>query len=107
MTVYVLQRDPRKDFSDAKRFGPLKFLWGTNYHVHIDDAERRIPEIVEKAIEKLATYDPKKDFILFNGDPIGISAVSAILAQRWNSISALKWDNEHRGYYRVSINLLR
>lgn len=106
MTVYVLQRPKaNQDVTPARVFGELKVVWGEDFMVFPDNAERRTKEMNEYARKILANFDATKDYILLNGDPVGISIATAILSETWEEIIVLKWDRMNSAYYPVKIDI--
>lgn len=105
MTVFVLQKDDKKDFSAAEKFGDLQFLWGVRRGIYPDNADTRVDTMVSTARKALEKFDVEKDYLLLVGDPIGISIVSALLGEMSDTIPVLKWDGQAQQYYPVTINL--
>lgn len=104
MTIFVVQRDRSKDFSDAERFGsPMLFLTGRSFY----------PDTVYQDVDKARTmiragldqFQPD-DFILMNGDPVATVLVTSELVRRGvRAVKLLKWDREGRAYYPITVSI--
>lgn len=112
--VFVIQKDPDKDFSKAEKFGKLKYLWGKNRNTYPDNSEARVLEMCDTARTKLDSFRPFSDYLLVNGDPVGIVIVTAALVDLFDweeeppPLKLLKWDAQQKDYYvvEVPINIL-
>lgn len=104
MTVYVIQRDRTKDFSDAKNYGELKYILGRSFFP--DTAALDVEVARQMLNSQLSNFNPREDFILLNGDPAATLLVAGILARdKRGPVKFLKWDRETRSYYIVEIDL--
>lgn len=105
MTVFVVQRDRTKNFSDAENFGaPLLFLTGRSFY---PDTVREDVVKARRMIEAgLDQFQEDRDFVLLNGDPVAtVMVTAALIARGVRSAVFLKWDRENRAYYKVDVNL--
>lgn len=100
--VYIVQRNPRLNYVDAKRFGELRTLYERD--AFPDNASDRTEAMAVMARKLLTRFDPKKDYVLMSGDPIAISIVSMVLAESHPAFNVLKWDNEEHVYYPVLLD---
>lgn len=105
MTVYVIQRVKDKDLTPAERFGRLDVLFTRGCYP--DDRDRRVAEMIEIARAKLRHFDPETDHVMLIGDPVGISVVTAVLAEKHETIPVLKWDKYGSDYYSIRIPTTR
>ena len=108
MTVYVCQDDGRRPLAPLDEYGETVTLFGRS--LYPDDAEDRIGVMRNIAVTKLSRFNPNLDYLLCNGDPVGIALAASILArtplvQLHGFIRALKYDKMHRGYYMVKVPL--
>ena len=101
MTVYIIQKVPKRDFSSAKQFGDLKSL--VPYHEQIALS----PGPVVFGVNKILKNFSDDDFLLLVGDPSIIGACCAI-ASRYNNgrYKVLKWDRLERRYFPIEFNIL-
>lgn len=90
-TVFVVQYDNGKDFSDAKRFGNLKAVF-TNPRKPYDTYS-----MIAKARSVLAEYKPG-DSLLMVGDPTLCSVCLALVCEVSDVISVLNWDRSNFSY---------
>jgi len=84
-TVFVVQSDSNKDFSDAKRFGNLKAVFVNTrkpYHTYSMIAEAR---------SILADYK-HGDSLLMVGDPTLCSVCLALVLEVSETVNVLSWD---------------
>lgn len=105
MTVYILQKDNKKDFTGASRFGKLEYIIDIKSAIYPDSSEESIRALVETTRRRLDTFSPYSDYVLFMGDPVHIGITGAILAERHTIIPVLKWDNRYNDYYCVKIDI--
>lgn len=103
VTVFIVQKDERKDFSAAERFGKTEIVFSRG--LFPDDAEARIREMLEIARAVLRRFNPDTDYILLSGDPVGINIVGAVLSEDFDNYRLLKWDNQGKAYYPVTVQL--
>jgi hypothetical protein len=92
--VYVIQASSTRDFSDAERYGKIKYLLPDNFQI------ARSPVIAEDKLKrKLAAFNDE-DYLVLIGDPI-IIGLATLIAGRANNgrVKALKWDRRDGGHY--------
>jgi hypothetical protein len=101
MTVFIIQKVPRRDFSSAKKYGELKGV--VPYHEQIALS----PGPVVFAANKILKNFCDDDFLLLVGDPSIIGACCAI-ASRYNNgrYKVLKWDRQLSKYFPIEFNIL-
>jgi hypothetical protein len=97
--VYVTQESDL-NLSKATRFGTLTFLLPKHKHITVS-AESALRELRSKLINF-----SDDDFILPLGDPLAI-ALAIFVAAEMNDgvVNVLKWDNEMKDYYNVSVDM--
>ena len=96
MTVYIIQKVPRRDFSSAEKYGKLKPV--VPYHEQIALS----PGPVVFSAQKILKNFCDDDYLLLVGDPSIIGACCAI-ASRYNNgrYKVLKWDRLERRYFPI------
>ena len=102
MTVFVIQDDPHKSFRDAENFGKLEFLFGRDV---FPGEQERVQDMVDIAYSKLKCFNPRTDYVLLVGDPVGIAVSTAVLSEFHNEIPVLKWDKQQGQYFPLTITL--
>lgn len=103
--VFIIQEDPKKNFLPASEYGELIFLLPSGDQVFLNAAPT-----IERVRTALRDFDDD-DFILPNGDPVGIG-IACVEAARANGgrYQQLKYDRQmskDRGvpvYYVVPCN---
>lgn len=87
---------PSVDVSPAKDFGELVFIIPPGFnHPSIETA---LPQLLAK-LEEFTEHD----YLLPMGDPLLMSAASAILGSRFQAFKMLKWDRLTRKYNPFNI----
>lgn len=94
--VYVLQDNGTKNIYPATILGMITVFTRNDMSAFIDTKEW-----VSDLATWLSSYDPDKDYILLIGDPLLISAASAVTALMFSSYTVLKWDRQERVYIPV------
>ena len=89
--VYIVQNDRRKDFSDARRFGQLKDVFG-NVGAHYD-----VPYMLQHARRVLRNWQPG-DHLLLVGDPTLCGVAMVIIAEQHGVMDVLRWDRVRYQY---------
>lgn len=84
-TVYVVQNDSRKNFSDAERYGQLKDVFG-NVGSRYNTAR-----MVEHARRVLREWQPG-DHLLIVGDPTLCGVAMTVIAEQQDVVDVLRWD---------------
>lgn len=90
-TVYVVQADNSKDFSDARRFGNLKAVFG----------RPRKPYDTKYLITKARRVfkDWKDgDYLLMIGDPTLCAVCMSIVSEEFEIVNVLSWDRDSFKY---------
>ena len=96
--VYVVQQSPKKDISDAKRYGDIVYLLETPNRQAALDPHKFVSSISSRLVD----YNPTEDYILPIGDPIAIGVVTAIAAEFGHSkVNLLYWDRRIEKYSPV------
>lgn len=102
--VYVPQFDGKLDISDAARFGEVRVLF--NRDLYPDDAEDRMPRVVEHVRRQLGEFDPEIDYLCLVGSPIYQAVCFRVLGEvlpAGQPIRALRFDRIERAYYDLTI----
>lgn len=102
--VFIIQNDGTKNFSKARRFGEFRTILKRG--VFPDELDGRLADMISFIRAILRDFDPGKDYVLLNGDPVSIALVSAHLFSRFpdSVIRLLKWFPEEKGYLCVEVS---
>ena len=98
--VFVIQRNPNLDYSDARRFGVLTPV--IQRDVFPDDLPSRVDKMKAVLEARLGNFDPDSDYLLLTGDPVAIFLAGALLRDS-RQVRVLKFDREAGRYYDVVI----
>lgn len=100
-TVYVIQEDPRKNFTSALEFGSLECLLE-----HRQEASMlNIPTIVA-AIRHGLRHFTARDYLVLIGSPASIGIACAVAAEMTGGeYHILKWDQQEKRYWSAKVNL--
>ena len=90
--MWIVYKDPYKDFRNARRFGQLKYVFSTplgrTYHTE---------RMLTYAREVLADWRAG-DYLLMVGDPALCGVCMAVVAELDGVIPILRWDREEFQY---------
>ena len=86
-TVFVVQADTNKDFSDAKRYGTLRAVFGRPRKPYDTMA------LISKARKVLADWQPG-DYLLMIGDPTLCGVCMSVASEQYDMINVLSWDRD-------------
>ena len=92
-TVFVVQADTSKDFSDAKRYGQLHAVFGRPRKPYDTTA------LVARARHVLNDWKPG-DHLLMIGDPTLCAVCMTVITEERDNLSVLSWDRETFQYIR-------
>lgn len=102
--VYVVQEQQRLDYSDAERFGEVKFLT----HLEFNGLRNSLRNKQATADIKLglADFNPNADYLLLTGSPVAMGyafwLAMLISSQRGvNKLNLLQWDRESFRYRHI------
>lgn len=84
-TVYIVQNDSRKDFSDAERFGALRDVFG-NVGLKYNTSR-----MLNHARRVLRNWKPG-DYLLVVGDPTLCGVAIAVISEKHPVVDVLRWD---------------
>jgi hypothetical protein len=92
--VYIIQASSTRNFSDAERFGTVKYLLPDGFQIV------RSPVIAEDKLKRKLARFSDDDYLLLTGDPI-IIGLATLIAGRANGgrVNTLKWDRRDGGHY--------
>ena len=93
--VFVVQYDPHKDFSTARKHGELQAVFNTTRKPY------NTRKMVRQAREVLKEFI-KGDSLLMVGDPALCGVCLAIVAERQASVDVLNWDRLRFDYERTT-----
>lgn len=101
----VKKRDPETrqivsafDFTDAMRFGQLKYI------LQDSDSDVFLGNNLEKIELAMEDVQPE-DYLLPVGDPVTISLCAIVMARKTGAINVLKWDGRARQYFPNHTNV--
>lgn len=102
-TVWVTQESPLLDYTDAERYGEVKFITADEF----TPSEHSLRNVeIFRAIEKaLAGYNVSTDYVLSSGAPSIVAAVFYVLGSKYpkTDIRFLAWNNRDRQYRLLRI----
>lgn len=84
-TVYIVQNDSRKDYSDAERFGQLRDIFGNVSRTY------NPPRMLEHARRVLRNWR-EGDYLLMAGDPTLCGVAMVAVAEFHGIVDVLRWD---------------
>lgn len=90
-TVFVVQVDNSKDFSDAKRYGALRAVFGNPRKPYFTE------RMIARARKTLSAFEPG-DYLLMIGDPALCAVCMTLAAERCSTIHVLSWDRNTLQY---------
>lgn len=108
MTVFIPQASTNRDFTDARRYGTLKFVTRRSSEVYPDTDSGELRRVEEEVRSNLSDFDAEKDHLMLSGDPVLIAVCVAAIVDRQFSLGIplpgirfLKYDRQERQYYQV------
>jgi hypothetical protein len=90
-TVFVVQADTSKDFSDAKRYGSLRAVFGRPRKPYDTGA------LVARARRVLSDWKDG-DHLLMIGDPTLCAVCMSVITEEFDTVKVLSWDREIFSY---------
>lgn len=102
-TVWVTQESPLLDYTDAERYGEVRFITADEFTA--SEHSLRNVEIFKAIDRALASYDTATDYVLSSGAPSIVAAVFYVLGSRYPKadIRFLAWNNRDRQYRLLRI----
>jgi len=105
--VYISQKNKwdNKNFSPAFRYGEeLYAITSLEYDPFTNsDTNKTIDNDIKKACDM---FDPKKDYLILNGDPIIMGLVLYLFLKKHTSLRVLKWQKDESIYIPICVNTL-
>lgn len=99
-TVYVLEDNPRMNFTTAREFADLVTpIFDSGYSAGL--SADRITDKLERVME---SYNADTDYIIPNGDPAIMLAFGFVAAKHMDYITVLKWDRQTKRYFPVQFS---
>ena len=97
MTVYAILRQNNHDYSEAEKYGKIKFLFPLGVNV------MNTSLVVSSAYEWFKDFDFDNDHFLPLGNPIIVALVSMCLSEAMfpvhqTEVSILEWDKHAQTY---------
>lgn len=92
--VFVVQADTSKDFSDAKRYGVLKAVFGRPRKPYDTRA------MMARARRVLNDWQAG-DYLLMVGDPTLCAICMSIVTEEFDKINVLTWDRDTFQYIKL------
>lgn len=84
-TVYVVQNDSRKDFSDAQRYGQLRDVFGNVGYKY--NTARMLAHA-----RRVLRHWQEGDHLLIVGDPTLCGVAMLVIAEQHGVVDVLRWD---------------
>jgi len=92
-TVFVIQADKNKDFSDARRFGNLRAVFSHARKPYDTSA------MIDRAKRVLRDWKPG-DYLLMIGDPTLCAVCMTLVTEEYDQVNVLSWDRETFQYLK-------
>lgn len=100
-TVYVVQDDPKKNYTSALDFGRVEGVLAAREEATM----LNVPQIVTKIRYALRNMT-SQDYLVLIGNPISIGIAFAVAAEVTGGMfNVLKWDQQEKRYFVAAINL--
>lgn len=101
--VWVTQENPLLDYTDAERFGDIRFVTADELTTSKDSL--RNVDIYSRVLSTLSGFDPSKDFVLSSGAPNLVALVFYVIGMLYpkTDINFLAWNNRARQYRHIVI----
>lgn len=102
-TVWVTQESPLLDYTDAERFGEIRFI--TADELTGQKGSLRNIDIYNRVLAELTAFEPSIDFVLSSGAPNLVATAFYILGMSYpnTDINFLAWNNRMRQYRHIVI----
>ncbi len=100
--VYVTQ-EGKHNYTPALKFGSIEFITHRDFNT-LNVTSPSNQEVIERLEGIVDKFNPKKDYILFSGDPVVIAIVFLKIISKHGTINALKYDREQRAYIPFSLD---
>lgn len=94
--VYVVQENPRLDYTDAERYGDVVFMTAREFSPMKNSISNKT--VLGDIDRHMKNFNPAEDFLLLTGGPILLGYAFSLALAKTGSIHVLQWDNYKHGY---------
>ena len=98
--VHICQDNPNHAFWPAERFGTLR-------HCLPFRGDNKMEYMIPRLRTALLDFDATQDFLLLSGAPLACGVAFAILHERFDAFTVLRWSVPVQDYVVTPINLLQ
>lgn len=100
--VYVVQENPRMDYSPAEAYGDVVFMTADEYRPVAGSIRNQ--DIISDVQRHMATFDPAEDWLIMTGNPIMMGYAFHLAIARGSGVKCLQWDRISHGYREVKFD---
>lgn len=97
--VFIIQDNPQHAFWPAERFGELQ-------HCLPPRADFNVDTMVPRLREALRDFDASTDYLLLSGAPLSCGVAFALVHERSDRFTVLRWSSQAQNYVVESIDML-
>lgn len=98
-TVFVVQENNRIDYSDAERFGDIRFITAEEFKP-VKGSLRNL-SILDSIRVHMESFNPEHDCLVMTGNPITMGYVFHLALQKSPIVKCLQWDRFNGEYREV------
>jgi hypothetical protein len=102
-TVFVTQEQTKLNYMPAEKYGEIVFLTRDDFSPVAGSLSN--VALIQQIKDKLAAFDPGRDYIVFSGSPTVAAAVFAHLGALVSNFKVLRWSNRDSQYTPITISL--
>jgi hypothetical protein len=96
---YIVQDNPQHAFWPAERFGELQ-------HCLPPRADFNVDTMVPRLRAALREFDADNDYLLLSGAPLSCGVAFALVHERYDQFTVLRWSSQAQDYVVESIDML-
>lgn len=97
--VFVVQENPRMDYSPAEAHGEVVFMTAEEFKPMANSLRNKV--ILEDVQRHMDKFDPENDLLILTGNPMVMGYAFHQAMKKSNSINCLQWDRIHGEYRQV------
>jgi hypothetical protein len=101
--VFVTQEQSKLNYLPAEKYGEIEFITRDEF----SPVARSLGNvtIVQTIKDKLANFDPEKDYIVVSGSPVVAAAVFAHIGSMHQRFTVIRWSNRDNIYTPTTVDL--
>ena len=100
--VFVMDKDPRRDVSDAGRYGELLFVYDAGEHKPSVWSNAMIKDVLDRMTRM--EYDADIDYVVVTGNTVMITLVVCSLLARDGMLNLLLFDSAQEEYVHKTVS---